>query len=883
MNKIREYFKKRSNYDILAFFLAAIVIMISFSLGQRMFFSKFVIMESDMLAAYVPFYKMFMNKIFVHGDLFGAGKLFYSYQVYMGMDISAHFCGESVISPVTLLYCLIDDINLASIFVVIIKYSLAAFFFQRFERRVLGVDGFASCVFSLFYALCGYNIAYYCNLQFMEGIYMLPVIITLCYEFVENKKKGLPLAIAYWYLFVTCVYTAYIVGIVSCIYFILVLCTSNLNKKERIYRFLNYAKYVVIAAAIGAFTLLPAAIFLLTHMASDASQFTGIPSGPIAHIGNAYLGMMQNRDGLIPYIYSGLMSLIMIPYFFISKEIKKRDKIVWGTMLGYMILCMIVPFLYMFMHCFDAPDMFCFRYAFILSFVAVAIAAKTFNAHKKVNIKVIGITSAVWIVMYMVVYMYESKVYTGEMLSASMFGLELNAIFLIVYAFMLNKKNNAGTNSGISGLILTIMIAEVALNAYFGLISTKYTGISYKAILNEVSRQYDSCADEIKDKDNGIYRIWSKNIPTWNYQMINDTYGIDSFSSAENEQLRKTFTALGCFTSPRILSDYGAMEFVKMIFGEKYNIYSNGVVVDNMEEGYYEENPYTLPLGYMTSSDISNVHFGDNDYNAFENINTVASAMLGTECYPMRDAGLELSLTLDNMTGYQDENGMIIFEPEDKSQDAFVFCECESNPENLYFYLPQSSSVLTKEGPIVYSEGGDLRILMNQSYADVPHIVRMGKNDEGKYNVIFAIKSNSITKQLSIGDSYLFTADDDELVRAYDELSRNPFNITTFEDGYVCGDIEATNEKDTFFMTIPYDKNWTLKVDGKDTKIVPALNDTFISAKLTPGKHNIVLEYKNKWITIGSVISLLGILCLIVCYKLDCRIKEQKEANDEVA
>ncbi|RHP37610.1 hypothetical protein DWZ60_04460 [Blautia sp. AF34-10] len=76
--------------------------------------------------------------------------------------------------------------------------------------------------------------------------------------------------------------------------------------------------------------------------------------------------------------------------------------------------------------------------------------------------------------------------------------------------------------------------------------------------------------------------------------------------------------------------------------------------------------------------------------------------------------------------------------------------------------------------------------------------------------------------------------------------------------------------RDGYLITsIPYDENFVLKVDGKETLLFRA-NTAFLGAKIPSGEHKIVLVYHAPGRTAGSWCSLMGgmlALILVICEK----------------
>ncbi len=73
-------------------------------------------------------------------------------------------------------------------------------------------------------------------------------------------------------------------------------------------------------------------------------------------------------------------------------------------------------------------------------------------------------------------------------------------------------------------------------------------------------------------------------------------------------------------------------------------------------------------------------------------------------------------------------------------------------------------------------------------------------------------------------------------------------------------------EKDGYFVTtLPYDKGFTIKVDNKKIDY-EKVNTAYVGFKISKGKHNIVIEYKAPFKTLGLIMSFIGIIVYILFY-----------------
>ena len=73
-------------------------------------------------------------------------------------------------------------------------------------------------------------------------------------------------------------------------------------------------------------------------------------------------------------------------------------------------------------------------------------------------------------------------------------------------------------------------------------------------------------------------------------------------------------------------------------------------------------------------------------------------------------------------------------------------------------------------------------------------------------------------------------------------------------------------EKDGYFVTtLPYDKEFKIKVDGKEVSY-EKVNTSYVGFKLPKGKHNIVIEYKAPFKILGLIMSFMGLVIYVLVF-----------------
>lgn len=80
------------------------------------------------------------------------------------------------------------------------------------------------------------------------------------------------------------------------------------------------------------------------------------------------------KYGSIPFIYIGLLPLLLCILYFVSKRIPLKDKLLYAGLFSILIASFYIVPLNLFWHGMHAPNMFLFRYAYLFSFLVILLA-----------------------------------------------------------------------------------------------------------------------------------------------------------------------------------------------------------------------------------------------------------------------------------------------------------------------------------------------------------------------------------------------------------------------------------------------------------------------------------------------------------------------------
>lgn len=870
-----EYLKK-SRYALLAALITAFLFTVIYTMAGRMIGGNTLFMRSDLIQQYSAFNKLFFR------NLLEGGSLDYSFQISLGMPTAplyAFYC----LSPFNLAFYLIDNVDAASAVVVILKLSVAAFTFQKFAVRVLKRDGLPSLVCAVAYALCSYCVFFCYNIHTLDGVYMLPVLVTLIVGLVKHGRF-LALTLAYAYIFIVNFYCGYILGFFSLLIFLLMMLFEY---KKDVKRYVSCgAKFltaVLLAAMAGAFVLLPMAREALTNMSETIPPHLGwLLLSPVELYSDFFIGVIPDQQ-FKPFVYGGIILMYLAPCFFADRSIALKSKISAAVLLVFLGVCSFFKPAYLFMHCFNFPNGCGYRFAYFYAFVLLSMGCLEWEHMEKKSTWKLLIVCVGNIIFYGAAYAWQERYSEAGDVIFSIMGWGVNAAFFTAYfwlfAFAMKKKS---WKQVADKLLFLLVLAELTVNGYL-CVDAIWTGVRDERAVYEAFLQLSgSAVDEIKAQDNGVYRISYVNAYNWNDAALNDYMGFDYYSTVENPVLRNALSHLGYFTVERAAHDYGGTSMTKMLFAEKYDIninkaeyYTQSGVIPS-----WEWNEETLSLGFMASERIMNTALDSE--SAFDNQNRLISDLTGKDLALFTPYEGTIEFIPDNMTiEYWEESGYRIAKA-DEAMDRAVLTvrlpEAEEKPVYAYFAQKTSILFLGLSSPYTMSEGGDIGTILAPSFLSVPHLSRMGRNESGVYALDIIMSENTF-HEFGYKNMYFAYYNDAVVSEAYQELKDHQLQIMEVDGDRIYGEITVENDKNVLFTSIPYDEGWHILVDGKEQETIAVVDGAFLAAELMAGRHEITLYYQDDIITAGCLISAAAaviylMVCIIVCQRRKGSIAE---------
>lgn len=687
---------------------------------------------------------------------------------------------------------------------------------------------------SISYGFSSYYIAYHWNIMWLDGMIFLPLII-LGLEKIIKENKSLLYIITLSISIFSNYYIGYMICIFTFIYFqFYYLLNYKFNIKDFLIKFKNYILYSIISIGIISIVVIPI-YFSLSSISATKDTFPSIFETEF-NIINFILNnfSLSKPTALIseniplPNTSSSLLIFILIPLFFINKNINKKEKILYALLLLTLFLCMHNTFINFIWHGFHFPNDLPYRQSFIYIFITIIIAYKSLINIKYINTKKLLITLTVFILLIIL-----SKIIKFDNLQNKV--LIINTILLIIYftILIINIKNKKYTQFA----LITIVAIETCISCVYNI----KPDLNGKDLDNSIKNyQY---IKNILPQENEFYRIEKIKHDTYNDPALNNYYGISVFSSMTYEDISKIQRKLGN-GSNNINSYYynlqtpiyNSMFNIKYLVG-KFN-YNKSFYKENKNEGI-KEYKYPLSIAYKVNNNIKNWDTSSNNP------------------FTVQESFIKESTGFDNMFNKLNINFKDIV-PEITNNGYFINSRiCSINLENdrngdVYLYIDSNnlSSILVN--------GESYFIATNE-----PYIINLGYFS--KYDDI------NVTMYFNYGDTsynefniYAYSFNENNFKKAYNSLNDEILNISSFKENHIKGYINL-KESGVIFTSIPYDNSWKIKVDNKYIDFYK-IGESYIGFNLNEGYHNIEFIYKTKGLKTGAIISTISLISTIYLY-----------------
>ena len=617
-----------NRFVFLAFFSTVIVMLLVFYCFDMVPFGDTTILRMDLYHQYGPLFAELYERVK------SGSSLLYSWNTGMGGSFIGNFFNY-LASPLLLVIFLFDHVNQpdAIALMILLKSAFASAFFTYYLRKSHGRNDHVTAAFGVLYSFCGFFIAYYWNVMWLDAMALFPLVI-LGIERIIDKKGFLLYTVTLTVIMISNYYMAMMVCIFSVLYFVVryISCYSfgaKIDEKKRKFSLKNsrllssgftFALASVLAALLALFALLPTVFILRTCSAPSGSFPTEIRYYYTVfdflanHLAAVEPTIRSSGTDVLPNVYCGILTVILIPLYLLSKSIKLKEKIMHVLLLAVLYFSFNVNYANYVWHGFHFPNDLPYRFSFMYSFVLLILAFRAVDRIREYSGKEVLLTGIGVIGFIVMVQEIGSKNVDDNTVLIS---LAFTFVYVLVLTAMRNPKFQAAS---VSLLLLCCVISESAI-ANTDHNSMNKTKASY-------SGDYEDFADlKAKlDQYNGdkMYRMELTDLRTRMDPAWYNYYGLSTFSSMASEKLSNLQSHLGMYgnfinsyTYNPQTPIYNAMMSLRYVVKKKDSVGLENdelytfCVGNDVYEAY--ENNYCLPIAFCVNELVEG--WNDSDSN----------------------------------------------------------------------------------------------------------------------------------------------------------------------------------------------------------------------------------------------------------------------------
>lgn len=869
-----------NSYCWLAFGCTAMLMILVYYCHNMFPFGDTTILRMDLYHQYGPLFAELYDRIT------GFKSLIYSWYTGLGSPFLGNYF--NYLSSPTAIFMLLFGHNYmpeAIAAMVLTKGAFAAASFTLYLKKSLGKHDFSTAAFGVLYSMCGFFVAYYWNVMWIDAMVYFPLVIYGIERIINKRKPSVYIA----FLALTLLsnyYMGYMTCIFSVIYFFVYFisnCEFSQLAENTVYYYdgehnkkvkpiekikgniflrsgATFAIGSLAAACIVAFALIPTFLILRSCSATSGTWPTEYRTYFSAfdflanHITSVDPTIRSSGDDVLPNVYCGMAVLILVPLYLFARNISLKEKVAGVFTLGLLFFSFDLNYLNYIWHGFHFPNDLPYRFSFMYCFTLLVLAYKGFlNLKEFTGRQILGAGVGLIFAIIMIQEIGSKNVQDISVL--------LSIIFTVTYCLVFYLlKDEKRQQSAVSVILLCCVIAEIACAD-----TDRFSMSQKKGTFTDDYAPFCEVKDVLDERENNeFYRMEL----TYNRARMDPAWfgynGISTFSSMAYEKMSNMQSNLGLYSNfINSYTYYLQTPVYNMMNSLKYVVNNDSNVT--VPEDYYKEitsagkftayeNKYWLPIGMAVDGDIKDW------YTDYTNPFTVQSewfeAATGvSDVFGMMTINDFRYFNIDEIDSGLDTGDLYFTKTNDGSTGeltAFI-----STPETKHCYLFVDSSTFEE----ITITKDDVSVVQDM---DEPYIYDLGVLEPEEYvEVLMTIEEDDY----GYINFYPYYVNEDALEKGYKILQSNQMNVESFEETKITGSVKA--DKDcVFFTSIPYDKGWSVKIDGKklgEDKII-ALQDAYLCFELPEGEHQIEMTFRQRGLLIGAGISALTVILLIAAY-----------------
>ena len=852
----------------------------------------------DLNAQYIYYFEQ-LRDVLTDGE-----SLIYSFERALGgefMGIFAYYLS----SPFSLLVALFpkDMITEAMYLILVLKTGFCGLAFGFYLKKNSALTSVWRVIFSTMYALCSYVVVMQHNVMWIDNVIAFPLILLGIDGLIRHGRFKL-----YTITLVYAVFSNFYIGYMTCIFTFIwffvryfMLSPKERNPRRTDCHFIKslgrIALWSAVAVMISAIIILPTYYSLsFGKLEFSDPKYTPKQMFEFADIlTKAFFGSYDTvRPSGMPFIYCGTLSLVLAPLYFFAEDIPMRRKIGMAFIMLFLIAGFNFSIFDIIWHGMQRPNWLNSRFAYMFSGLMVIMAAETVEHLPKLGRKTVTASAVLWCALLILLAKFDYDNLPDFM--AVWPGILCFVLVAAVLPSCVKALENPGSMKYASCVLCGIIIAEAVGNGVVMLYQLD-DDVSYskRSSYRQMIDTYEEAVDIFKDEDSDAFYRAEKLV----HRKKNDNFALDinGMSNSTSTLNARAVDLLGQF-GYAAMSHWsmfsGATAVTDALFDIRYLIADesdNKAVMDYIHDLYTKigsaddkldvyENPYALSIAYSVNEKILEYDVPaeedegvDNYIDPFNYMNKLLSAMTGESVKVWKRADVDESddqgVDMIFVTGHRG------YEANGNATPKLTWKLKAESADRLYAYFPskyprEATINLNGDDLGTYFDGEDFSLR------------ELGSFEEGE-EITVALYLEEDNIYLRTGVSYFYYFDEQAFIDTMEILARGTMDAHSEKDDRIFGTVNVPEGDSVMFTTIPYDKGWRVTVDGKETETLPAVRDTLLAFRITPGEHEIVLEYRPDCVKYGLILSITGLILFAAACVTDTLVRKKRAVQENEA
>ena len=824
-------------------------------------FGNHNLLLSDMGSQYITFFSSLHHSLFTHSFQF------YSFSQSLGANFFPTVA-YYLISPFNLLFLLFPntaDIPKAVTLIIILKSSTIAFTMTYFLEKHFKKQDPWLALFGTIFSLCGFVALNYFNIMWLDALICLPLVINGIDDLVSTGRTKK----FFGWLFVS-ILTNFYLGYMICLFSVFYIVYILIETRSSLFPIQNFWKMnrsiltkffasEFLCALSTSFLLLPTVLGMLqTAKGGSWKNFTLAPQFGLEVLSQLGVGASNYSSRLFhaPSIFSTTFVILLTLCYFVHPQIKKTSKRNAACFLIIFLSSMLIKLSNTIWHLGQQPAGFPFRNSFFVSFILIVFA---YQAWEKNPLRISRFWK--WMLPSMLIGTITAG-YFGSRLSSwilhNYFSRSLRSYQVIhvtsLKSVILSFLFVAATSILIFStkkmykkvLLLIVVLFEITCNFLLAMDNTPFgnqavykKNFTYESSkINQINGS-TNCLFRVNNSNTLINKAYHEKYYNYNDPMLFNFYGINFYSSTLNNTTRKTLHAFGFFSkNVRRISSIGLTPLTEFLFGVKYSFELNNKQQD------IAPNPSFVGIGFAVPTAFNQLKLSTGKkFSSISNQELVLQALKKS-----KEPYFEKSKILSSP-----KTGKVI------SSSKYGYTYIVKTKASGPMYSEWSAKYSRYKA--IYINGKKLSIDEDVSqHKYLQYLGTFSKNQKVKIN--FVAKKNNLKDNLRIYS--LKNTKFKKIVTHTRKSSFSPKISTSFLHTQVTGTIKTTDSSKLLYLSIPYDKGWTILRNDRKVPVKRSLKG-MMSVKLIHGYNKIVLTYHVPGLKIGSILSVFSFIfyCLL--------------------